>query len=148
VLEKDPIPSGGRRLTKEGSFHGRREESIREKAPPFVGRKEGTRRLGIAPESQGCQARGRAYATGRSPISSQEHTWRMHGSNLLLRTCRRHHYRGRRSNDGQDRLVVSHQCSMQDSLKDNSVHSPAGLLHLPRPHDTCLAYRPTTVLSP
>jgi hypothetical protein len=52
----------------------------------------------------------------------------MRGGNPLPRASRWHHYRGRHGNDRRDRLVTSHRSSMQASVKDSMVSSPAGLL--------------------
>jgi hypothetical protein len=78
------------------------------------------------------------YPIGRSPVSSQKCAWRTRGGSPLPWNCRRHHYRGKSGNDGQDRLVLSHRCSVPDGLKDNTERSPVGLCHRPRPRDKAL----------
>jgi hypothetical protein len=90
----------------------------------------------------------RAYPVGRSLVSSRERSWRMRGSSLLPRTCKRHHYRDRSGNDGKNRLVMSHRRSMLDGLKDSTEHSPARLCHRPRPRDICVTCSLATVVSP
>jgi hypothetical protein len=86
MLKKDPHPSW-----KEKAYDRRHVplsggRSIREKARH------------VSRESK-MSGTWQAYLSGRSHVSSQEHAWRMRGSSPLPQTCRRHHYRGRRSND-------------------------------------------------
>jgi hypothetical protein len=128
-------PLQGGKLTSECISPSWEKESVREKARDL------SRRTSPL-------ATWRADPTGRSPVTPREHAWRARGGSPLRRTCRRHHYRGRHGNDGQDRLVESHRCSMPGGVKDNSVPSPAGLRHRPKSCDIYHACNLATMVSP
>jgi hypothetical protein len=127
---------------------GGEKGSIQEKAPPLAGRKErmgeGSRYLPRVDDAR--------HMVG---ISRGEISYLLLGTHM--EDARRYSTTAdlqmtslprQGGNDGQDRLVVSHQCSAPDGLKDSMLHSPAGLRHLPRLRDICLACSSAIVVSP
>jgi hypothetical protein len=82
------------------------------------------------------------------PYHPQEIAWRTRAGSPLRRTCRRHHYRSRHSNDKQDQLVEYHRRSTPGRVKDSSRPSPVGLRHRPKSSDICHACNLATVVSP
>jgi hypothetical protein len=82
------------------------------------------------------------------PYHPQEIAWRTRAGSPLQRTCRRHHYRGRHSNDEQDQLIEYHRRSTPGRVKDSSRPSPVGLRHRPKSSDICHACNLATVVSP
>jgi hypothetical protein len=136
VNEKDPIPRGGR-------------ESLQEKASPLAGRQKRTIE-GSGPVSK---VKDVMHVASEScgeipclppPGTCMENTRRKSTVTDLQKAS----FRGKRGNDGQNRLVESHQCSTPDGVKDSLMHSHIGLRHRPKSCDICHACNLATVVSP
>jgi hypothetical protein len=135
LLRKDPRPSGEEEAYERRNLPLPGGRSIREKARD------------VSRESK-WPGTWRAYPVRGSPVFARECAWRTRGGSPLPWTCRRHHYRGRRGNDRQDRLVESHRRSAPSGVKDSMVHSPVGLHHRPKSRDICHACNLAIVVSP
>jgi hypothetical protein len=94
-----------------------REGSLQEKASPLAGRKWHAREgSGLVPMNK---TSGRVASRSFQDlcVTPRERAWGTRGGSPLRRTCRRHHYHARRSNDGLDHLVKTHRRSAPDGAR-------------------------------
>jgi hypothetical protein len=113
-----PFPSVGKEEVKASPPCG--EGSLREKASPLAGRKWHTEGSGPVLQDKllGCMARGSCQDLRVTPWGR---AWETCNGGPLQQTCRIHHYRDRRGNDGLDLLVKSHRCSALDGASRGCV---------------------------